>query len=353
MGKYDFNNIKEFVPITKVNILKAISPEEIFRHYLGFDFACKKLYLSPLRDDKKPTFGLYYNSRGELRYKDFNGSQGSCFDLVMQKYRVDFYEALQIINRDFSLGFGSFAERKGNVYTILAKREKLDYTEFKEKFKSKNTQIQFKPQLFTTSDIGYWLKYGITKDTLVKFNVYSAKYVFLRKQLVMYYNRNCPVYCYVFPDNRVKVYRPLASKFRWLSNTSSDNIQGRLPWLKEEGSIIITKSMKDVMCLYEMGYKAVAPQGETQHLSKAIIEDFFGKFNKIYILFDNDEAGISGARNLYTQLSPHFEGDSLSNIMIPIESECKDISDFYAMYGREETLNLLTRKIKNYERVDN
>ena len=306
-----------------------------------------------MRDDKKPTFGLYYNSRGELRYKDFNGSQGSCFDLVMNMYRVDFYEGLQIINRDFSLGFGSFAERKGNVYTILAKREKLDYTEFKEKFKSKNTHIQFKPQLFTSHDIGYWMCYGITKDTLVKFNVYSAKYVFLRKHLVMYYNRHCPVYCYVFPDNKVKVYRPLASKFRWLSNTSSDNIQGRLPWLKEEGDLIITKSMKDVMCLYELGYKAVAPQGETQHLSKSIIEDFFVKFKKIYILFDNDAAGLQGTLKLYQQLSAYFDEDKLFNITVPLESECKDISDFYAMYGKEETLDLLTRKIKEYERMDN
>ena len=346
MGKYDFNNIKEFVPITKVNILNTISSEEIFRHYLGFDFTCKKLYLSPLRDDRKPTFGLYYNSRGELRYKDFNGSQGSCFDLVMNMYRVDFYEGLQIINRDFSLGFGSFAERKGNVYTILAKREKLDYTEFKDKFKSKNTHIQFKPQLFTSHDIGYWMQYGVTKDTLVKFNVYSAKYVFLRKRLVMYYNRHCPVYCYVFPTNKVKVYRPLASTFRWLSNTTSNDIQGKLAWLKEEGDLVITKSMKDVMCLYELGYKAVAPQGETQHLSKMIIEDFFVKFNKIYILFDNDEAGTKGALKLYNQLSSHFDGSNLVNVIVPLESECKDISDFYAMYGKEETLNLLTRKIK-------
>ena len=346
MGKYDFNNIKEFVPITKVNILNVISPEEIFRHYLGFDFTCKKLYLSPLRDDRKPTFGLYYNSRGELCYKDFNGSQGSCFDLVMSMYRVGFYEGLQIINRDFSLGFGSFAERKGNVYTILAKREKLNYTEFKEKFKSKNTHIQFKPQLFTSHDIGYWMQYGVTKDTLVKFNVYSAKYVFLRKQLVMYYNRHCPVYCYFFPNSKIKVYRPLATKFRWLSNTTSDTIQGRLPWLKEEGDLIITKSMKDVMCLYEMGYKAVAPQGETQHLSETIIKDFFVKFDKIYILFDNDDAGIKGAANLYEQLSSYFSKEDLVSIVIPIESECKDISDFYAMYDREETLNLLTRKIK-------
>ena len=69
-------------------------------------------------------------------------------------------------------------------------------------------------------------------------------------------------------------------------------------------------------------------------------------------MFDNDEAGISGAAKLYGQLSSYFDKESLSNIGIPKESECKDISDFYAMYGKEETLNLLTRKIKNYERVD-
>jgi len=77
-----------------------------------------------------------------------------------------------------------------------------------------------------------------------------------------------------------------------------------------------------------------------------IIEDFFVKFKKIYILFDNDEAGIKGAAKLYNQLSAYFNKDSLVNVTVPLETECKDISDFYAMYGKEETLNLLTRKIK-------
>ena len=76
---YDLSKIKEYEPVSKENILRLVSEEEIFRHFLGYDFKIGKTYKSPLREDNNPSFNVYYNPYGELRFKDFNGYQGSCF----------------------------------------------------------------------------------------------------------------------------------------------------------------------------------------------------------------------------------------------------------------------------------
>ena len=109
--KYDLGKIQTYVgELDKENVLNIVNQDDVLRYYLGFDYVPNKLYLSPLRKERNPSFAVYYTSSGEPRFKDFNGSQGTCFDLVMLLYNADFYEALQIINRDMRLGLGNGLE---------------------------------------------------------------------------------------------------------------------------------------------------------------------------------------------------------------------------------------------------
>ena len=326
--KYDSTKIKEYKPLSKESILKEISEEEIMRHYLGFDFEIGRMYQSPLRDDDVPSFNIYYSEYQELRYKDFNGSQGTCFDLVMNLIGCNFYEAICNINEEFGLGLnGKFGDKK------------LSYKKFKAEIIDKKCLIQFKPQHLTLIDKKYWGKYSISLDTLKHFNVYSAKFVFLNKKLLFRYTNNSPVYCYKFGD-KVKVYRPLQPKgvYKWLSNAKMDTIQGYDQLRYEKDILIITKSLKDVMCLWSLDgeYESIAPQAETTHLDESVIANIINKYKYVYILFDNDSAGIFGAETLQKKIP----GSNI--IYIPHDSNCKDFSDVIELHG----VNLATKLIK-------
>ena len=70
--------------LTKENILKYISEEDIFRKYIGHNFNLGESFKSPLRDDDDtPSFNVYYNiEQGRVLYKDFGRTSGSAFTFV-------------------------------------------------------------------------------------------------------------------------------------------------------------------------------------------------------------------------------------------------------------------------------
>jgi len=331
--KYNLNAVENFVPLTKEEILKIISEEEIMRHYLGFDFVLRKPYSSPLRKDSNPSFALYYNKYSQLRFKDFNGAQGSCFDFVMMKFGLGFFDALIRINRDLHLKLGTY-----DGLTVVNKAP-ITYPSFKTTIEKKKNLIQFKPQHFTEMDKKYWSQYGIERTTLVKYNVFSAKYVFYNKKIIFRYSMGNPVYCYKFASDHVKVYRPLHKKSgKWLSNATAEDIQGFSQLDSFEGMLIITKSLKDVMCLYQMGYNSIAPQAEGTYFPEDILIYLQSNFDPIIILYDNDDTGIKGSQILQ---------DRIKCQRIFIEEE-KDISDFVKSHNIREGNELIKNKINNY-----
>ena len=248
-------------------------------------------------------------------------------------YTLGFIECLLRINNDFQLGLGGSPPPPGNNKVVR-------YSEFKANTVKKNNLIQFKPQHWTSNDVKYWAQFGINKDLLELYNVYSAKYVFLNKKLLLRYSTYNPIYCYKFEDNRVKVYRPLAdkTKFKWMSNINADIIQGWDQLPQYDDSLIITKSMKDVMCLNVLGFAAVAPQSETTHISNEIIDELRSRFKNIYILFDKDEAGIAGSHALCQRIN--------NCKVVFLNTEYKDVSDNFYIYGRDRTKDLVETIIK-------
>ena len=334
---YNLSNVENYKPdITKQAILNITTEEEIFRHYLGFDFKLGRMYNSPLRKDQNPSFNIYYAPNGEMRFKDFNGEQGTCFDLVMIMNGLRFNECLKAINYDMNLGL----ENSYNTKEI----KRIKYTNFREKIleEKKECLIQFKPQHFTDKDLEYWKEFNIDYNILKRYNVYSSKYIFVNKKLVLTYYDTNPIYCYSLPNNKVKVYRPFADKgkYKWLSNATNNEIQGLYQLEYDSNTIVITKSMKDVMCLRSFGIDSIAPQAETNYLSRELADSVTSKYNKVIILYDNDEAGINGA----SELQKILPNSKIS--FIPISSKCKDVSEYVSMYGKEKTEELLIKIIE-------
>ena len=330
---YDLSNADIPEKLTKEAILEKTSQEEILRYYIGVDFTVNKAFRSPLRKDQVPSFVVYALSNGELRFKDFNGAQGSCFDLVMVLYKASFIEALNIINKDFNL------KLNGSSSTTPYQRQYKEYKPDKIEYNKK--LLQFKPQLFTEKDIEYWGSYKITQQTLAKYNVFSAKYIFLDKNLILRYNNYNPIYCYKF-DNNVKVYRPFANKgeYKWMSNVTKDNIQGYDALDFSRDTLIVTKSLKDVMCLHELGFSSIAPQAEGNRNQYEAIDNIAMHFDNVIILFDNDDTGIKGAEYLCEYLSMESKVVFIKNI-----KNVKDISDHVKLHGLDISRNLVNNLI--------
>ena len=87
--------------ITKEFIFSKINQESIMQFYTGIDVTSKKLHLSPFRNDHKVTCALYKSKSNILYLHDFATNEHiNCFQVVMKKYNVNYYEALQIIAKD-------------------------------------------------------------------------------------------------------------------------------------------------------------------------------------------------------------------------------------------------------------
>ena len=114
-----------------------------------------------------------------------------------------------------------------------------------------------------------------TLETLKRFNVYSCKHVFLNGQLVAKSQQHCPIFGYYGKKYQGielwRCYFPKRTSFRFITNWPSKKIQGYDQLPKSGKLLVITKSLKDVMCLYSCGITACAPNSENLFISDAVL----------------------------------------------------------------------------------
>lgn len=320
----------QFEPkLTKDLILSRFSEEQLMEFYLHIPIK-RGLFRSPLRKDKEPTCSFYRNSSGTLIFKDFaTGQHLNVFGVVQEIFRCGYFESLRIIANDFGI------IRDRNI-----QRNPGKINENPIKIEDKETsKIQIEVQDFTDLELKWWGKYGITKEILTKFNVYSCKHVFLNNQLFAKSQQHCPIFGYY--GNKYqglelwRCYFPKRKSFRFITNWPSKKIQGFDQLPKSGKLLVITKSMKDVMCLHSCGITACAPNSENLFVSDSVLEDLKNRFKYIVVLYDSDRPGM------YNMAKIRKEHPELIYTYIPKKFGSKDISDLYADHGRKETLNLI------------
>lgn len=319
--------------ITKELILSRFSEEQLMEYYLHLPVK-KGLFRSPLRKDHNPTCSFYRNNSGTLIFKDFaTGQYLDVFSVVQCIFNCTYKEALRIIANDMGI------VHDDTLHKNTGKINK-NPTKIKDKEMSK---IQVEIQEFTDLELKWWDRYGITPDILRKFNVYSCKHVFLNGKLFAKSQQHCPIFGYYGKKYQSielwRCYFPKRTSFRFITNWPSKKIQGFDQLPKSGKLLVITKSMKDVMCLYSCGITACAPNSENLFISDSVLEDLKKKFKHIVVFYDNDKPGL---HNMAKIRESHPE---LVYISIPKEYGSKDISDFYKSYGRKETLNLIKQFI--------
>lgn len=322
--------------LNKNDILSKVSEEQIFSFYLRRDIQNKKLFRSPLRNDKNPTCSMFRNNSGTVIFKDFaTGDYLNCFGFVMKLFNCSYHEALDIIANDFNICYNPLIKK--NKGKIVSKDVKVSEKE--------TSEIQVQIQDFTENELKWWGKYGITLDILNKYNVYSCKYVWLNKQLFNESKQHFPIFGYYGSKYQGKelwrIYYPKTkNSFKFMGNWPSKKIQGYEQLPKKGNLLIITKSLKDVMCLHSLGIAACAPCSETQFLSDSMLSELKQRFKYIVTLFDNDSTGISFMNK---QKKKHPE---LLYTWIPRSLGAKDISDYHKENGRKKTSKLIADFIK-------
>lgn len=321
--------------LTVENILKFITEKEVFQKYLGFsDIELNNnKYCNPLRSDNKPGC-VFIQGHSWLFFNDFAYPEysGSCFYIVRKKYSCDFWTALRIINRDFKLGLddGYIIDYTPVVFNSFARKTKSNIN------KRQSTNIKVKLMPFLPIDLEYWNQFGITQKTLIYYNVRAVFKAWVNDKYFHKYTVKEPIYAYLF-DKKIKLYRPYSKKEeKWRNNCLKSDIQG-LKQLAETGNtLIITKSLKDVMCLYELGFHAIAPQSETPNFDEFILNDLKKRFKRIIVWYDNDAPGVRNSILLTEKIDAEY-------FNIPKELP-KDPSDFLLDYEADNLLELLSEK---------
>lgn len=313
--------------ITKELILNHVSEETLMEHYLGIPVK-KGMFKSPLRVDHSPTCSFDRDKYGRLVFKDFNGSfYGDAFEVVKHMFHVPYYEALNIIANDFGIVNSPRLKKHPKI---------IEYTntQFEESGPS-TIQIEVKP--YTKEELEWWNSFGVSEDILKKYRVYSCKSVFLNGSYLTSSSDKDFIFAYykgkIDGLDYFRIYFPMRTKFRFLSNWPSTMIQGSQQLPKYGDLLVITKSMKDVMTLASFGISAIAPNSETLFLTEQQFEKVKKRFKRVILLYDNDLAGISNMNKIRKKFD-------IECIWIP-RKYSKDISDFYKKYGRDKTNDLI------------
>jgi hypothetical protein len=314
--------------IDKNFIFSKVSQQEIFESFLNLPVIPGKKYCSPLRKDDNPTCEYRY-ANDKLYFIDYSGDfSGDCFDAIQRMYGINYYQALQVVAQRFNLADTSISVSKQPVSIVS-----------KDSFKSYRT-IEIMVRDWNDNDFHYWNKFEIDLKTLQFFNVYPCRYVFIDGEVVYRYFDTDPAYAYRFDIGKYKVYFPFRTRMesRFLSNTT--HIQGLNQLPSSGNTLILTKSMKDIMVLRRFGFFSIAFQSETIIPKPEDIEQFLSNWKRIFSFYDFDRAGIKSSnkmRKLYG-IKPIFLTNGRFNTY---DYGAKDPAEFVEKHGKNQAFKLI------------
>lgn len=300
------------------DIYRVTTEAEIIHYYLGISSIPCKIN-SPLRLDRSPSFGLFSPNGSRITWIDFSsGERGGIFDLLGKMWNTNFKETLARIYKDFS-------KFKGN-----AKIEPTGHVPMTPHISTGNNDVimECKVREWRKHDIEYWESYGISLEWLKYANVHPISHKIIIKKGQRYvFGADKYAYAYAeFKDGKttLKIYQPYNKQgFKW-SNKHDRSVISLWTKIPPTGDrVCICSSLKDALCLWSnTGIPALAIQGEGYTISDTAVSELKRRFKNVYILLDNDEAGLKDAKILASKTR-------FTNIVLPNINGAKDVSDLY------------------------
>lgn len=318
---------QKFLMMGEDEILEEVDEYLLYCFYLGFNPEMRVRYKSPARDpdnaDDNASWSLFTNTsrlNREYAWKDSGtGEFGDIFKLVMLILRCkNKATAVERVKQDFLFGKGTELVRQG-----IAAPKNVDPAHIK---------LASKP--LDPVDLKWWLeRTGADQQQLDRFNVRRVKYYW------MYDHQNTPTFCsdrvYSYRIyNHYQLYFPERDRDRRFRNDfSEEHLLGFLQLKYQSDTLIITKSMKDIITLSTLGFEAVSPRGENTPIAVKFMELLRMRYKRIFTLFDND-----GKHRAWAYDCPSIE----------LPTKEKDPSDLYFAHGYEITRNTICELIKNH-----
>ena len=322
------------------DIMSRVTEADILSFYLGvIEVPC--IIRSPLRQDNRPSFGLYSTDGRRIFYTDLaTKDSGGMFDLLSNMWGVDYKEVLERVNNDIPK-FQSSSHIKS--YTPCTVHTTSTH--------NKNRDLQCKVREWRKYDIEYWNSYGISIDWLKYAEVYpiSHKIVIKNGQRFTFI---ADKYAYAYVEHKegkvtLKIYQPYNKDgYKWSSNIDRSvwSLWTKIP--QTGNNLFITSSLKDSLNLWcNLGIPALCLQGEG-YLPKAhVVKDLKRRYKNIIVFYDNDYTNPDNPGRIDSiKLSKEY---NLKRVEIPAKYEAKDPSDCYHKYGKEKYLEIMNEILKD------
>ena len=340
MAEIDLNKVF----VSKQGLLRYITDYEVYKMYMGETVVSTRGRIrSPLREDESPSFGFFIGETGELCFKDFILGAGDFVRFVMFKFGLTHFEALSQIAIDANLDDKFII--KGSLRNRVISDKKIDYEKF---IKTVNSNYLGKTsRAWEMRDLVYWHQFGITKHVLDRYYVEPVAYlhVGIEKKIV---RPSYHTYCYnEMKDgvNSFKIYQPDNPEYKWLNNHNESVWQGWTQLPESGQTLIITKSLKDVMSIVSVtGIPSVSLQAEGIKPKYSVIDELQERFEDIYVLYDNDyDKTTNWGREFGKKLSSAF---GFCQIEIEEMYQSKDFSDLVKNQGEELSKHYLEELIE-------
>lgn len=327
---------KSTTSISFQDISTEISESRLASYYLGVTTIPCVIH-SPLRKDSRPSFGLYSKDGKKIYWKDLATKEsGGIYDLLSLMWSCTKKEVLSRIWEDRKLFTGEAAIKECVFCNVQ------DISSYK-----RNTDLQVKVRDWRQYDIDWWSSYGISIDWLKYADVYPISHKIIIKEGHTY-TFGADKLAYVYVERKegkitLKIYQPLSTdkNHKWFSKHDRSVIS---LWTKipEKGErVCICSSLKDALCLWaNTNIPAIATQGEGYGMSLTAISELKRRYTNVYILFDNDKAGLEDGVKLAKETG-------FINLVLPQFEGGKDISDLYKAVGKEQFQATILPLFKN------
>lgn len=323
--------------ITLNDILSKVSEADILYHYFNVsNIPC--VISSPLRVDKDPSFGIYTLDGNKIYWKDLSKNiSGGLWDMLGEYWGVNYKEVLNKVWKDLP-----------NITTTYAKSSKMGKPQSISNY-TEETDLQCKVREWKHYDIEYWESYGISLNWLKYADIYPISHkIVIKGDNKFIFVADKYAYAYVErKDNKVtlKIYQPFNKKFKW-SNKHDRSVISLWTKIPEYGDkLIICSSMKDALCVWSnTGIPCIAIQGEGYTISDTAISELKKRYKDVYILLDNDEAGILDARKL-------SQSTGFTNLVLP-DYGAKDCSDLFKLLNNVNEFKQVILSLINGEEIN-
>ena len=323
--------------ITLEDVLARTTEFDILYHYFNVS-ELPTIIHSPLRQDNRPSFGLYTLDGKRVHYTDLaTKDRGGLFDLLMKYWGESYKDMLNHLWKDLP----NFSN--ANVQFNSMKSER---TYQYQSLKSRNIDLQCKVREWRDYDIEYWASYGVSLEWLKYADIYpiSHKIVIRDGQRYVFV---ADKYAYAYVERKegkvtLKIYQPYnKGGYKW-SNRHDRSVISLWTKVPEYGDrICICSSMKDALCLWaNTGIPALAIQGESYGMSNTAISELKRRYKEVFIALDGDKAGVEDSIKLQKETA-------FKIIDCPLIDKAKDWSDIYYFYGKEALLKEFKKALEN------